>query len=203
MRKILVLFIFLILTVKVFATDTFLKIDEEKVSECSWYDSFVGSCSETTVLFGKANISCANIYGSVSNLCNVNSSAYITNETEPMFNGNWSYLNSKPNNTFNSTYNALLTPSNSSNISNYCYNTFGITWNNLTTFNLNNAWTGSLGLGNISGGSVASNWNMSFYNQSFYLISNSVPNCFKFYNSSALLYCDCYNSTHKWLANSC
>jgi len=86
--------------------------------------------------------------------------------------------------------------------------TGGITYNNLSLANsivkgdLANAF--SINLGNISNGAVGSNWNMSIYNQSYYLSAEAVPTCSKYYNSTGTLkWCDCYNSTHKWVANSC
>jgi hypothetical protein len=85
--------------------------------------------------------------------------------------------------------------------------TGGIPYNNLTLTGSivkgDLATAFSINLGNISGGSVANNWNMSFYNQSYYLSSASVPTCTKYYNVSTLIWCDCFNTTHKWMANKC
>jgi hypothetical protein len=46
--------------------------------------------------------------------------------------------------------------------------------------------------------------NMSSYNITFNLASASVPTCMKDYNSTgSLIWCDCYNNTHKWVSNIC
>ncbi|MFH1228922.1 MAG: hypothetical protein V1678_00670 [Candidatus Aenigmatarchaeota archaeon] len=91
---------------------------------------------------------------------------------------------------------------------NYYWNTTGgIPYNNLSLANSivkgDLAQTFSINLGNISGGSVSNNWNMSVYNQSYYLSSASTPTCSKYYNGASLVWCDCFNSTHKWMANTC
>lgn len=50
---------------------------------------------------------------------------------------------------------------------------------------------------------LTANLNTSSYNITVYLSSASVPTCSKYYNVSTLLWCDCFNSTHKWMANTC
>jgi hypothetical protein len=108
---------------------------------------------------------------------------YTMNETEPMFNGNFSLFNPFYNQTTPSVSwvqaQNYYPYSNPFNFINSTYNSSYVT-NPLTA-----------------------NLNMSFYNTTRYLSSASVPTCTKDYNGATLLWCDCFNTTHKWVANSC
>jgi hypothetical protein len=100
--------VMVILCAPVFAVDTFIKAYEDK-TPCSFFDNLFGKCDDSSILFGQANISCSSITGSNQDLCNITvtynvMNNFTQNESEPNFNGNWSYLTNKPNNTFNSTY---------------------------------------------------------------------------------------------------
>lgn len=137
------------------------------------------------------------------------------------------------NHTYNSTYDAFIVANISSIANNslyfngkngnYFWNiTGGIPFTNLTDWDLNKAWTNSLGAGNITSGTIMatqlastfavsisnitfnSNFNVTSKNITFQLSAEAVPICQKDYNSTgSLKWCDCYNSTHKWMANTC
>lgn len=191
------------------------------------YDSFVQANLSNNSLYinGKleANLNVNNSAYCNGGTCLVANAGNVSNNT--LFcNGGVCVVASLSNVSNNSLYfggllpasYALVSLSNVSNNTlffngqngNYFWNTTGgIPYSNLTlaksivTGDLATAF--SINLGNISGGSVANNWNMSFYNQSYYLSSASTPTCSKYYNVSTLLWCDCFNTTHKWVSNTC
>lgn len=101
----------------------------------------------------------------------------ITSESEPMWNGNYSLVAFSAN---QGDWNV--------NSSVYCSYIDNSTERNLFT---------------VSNMTVTANLNVSFYNTTYYLSSASVPTCSKYYNVSTLLWCDCYNNTHKWVSNIC
>lgn len=72
-------------------------------------------------------------------------------------------------------------------------------WNGINAFSsLNNQVLSSLS--NIT---INQNLNTSIYNITKYLPTSSSTVCEKDYNGTTLLWCDCFNTTHKWMANTC
>lgn len=196
-------------------------INKDKFKSCwfGWCQSvappFLFTDFNYTLIYNITN----NITTYESNITNITyniTNNYTQNETEPMFNGNFSlfnpfynqttpsidYFNSNPFEWINNTYNAsYYLASNPFNFINSTYNASYYLFSNPYNFinsTFNSTYDAKLG------NPLTANLNTSFYNITVYLSSASVPTCTKDYNSTgSLIWCDCYNNTHKWMANTC
>jgi hypothetical protein len=160
--------------------------------------------------FNFINYTTGNTTDEIFAVCDNSTFLKSFDELDPWWEANYTALNNSWSSTFNSTYDDFVTAnvSATSNNSLYCYGKSEVNLNvNDSIFlngkNGNYYWniTGGIPSTNIS---ITQNLNMSNYNTTYYQVAEASPVCSKYYNSTGILkWCDCYNSTHKWMANSC
>jgi hypothetical protein len=165
----------------------------------------------------------SNPYNFLNSSYNSTYNTWAYNQTTPAI----SYFNSNPfnwiNTSFNSTYDALISYNTSFNetrtnslyapinepLWSANYTAFNTSWS--STYNSSYLTAETDWNNNYSNvafknavNTFTSNQNFSNINFSFYLASESIPTCSKYYNSTGVLkWCDCFNATHKWMANTC
>jgi hypothetical protein len=146
----------------------------------SWNQSFADTLYYSiNNPFGYINYTTGNTTDEIFSVCNNNTFSTIS---EPLWSANYSAFNISWSSTYNSSYLTAETD-----------------WNG----NYSKVWniTGGIPSTNLT---INSNLNMSIYNQSYYLSAEAIPACSKYYNSTGVLkWCDCFNATHKWMANTC
>jgi hypothetical protein len=131
--------------------------------------------------FNSQNITKVNYICFLDNSCrntwnNLGGESGITEETDPLWSSNYTLYNSSWSSTYNSTYD-MYSYNQTAEAIDYCNNNFiqksasfggdvsgtynnllvrntqGLSWNNLTSFNLNSNWQGKLGINNLTAGS--------------------------------------------------